>query len=112
MIFTKEFILEKIKDKDIKFFRDLMIGARLDIEGIIYKYSDYDSEFKEVYYQTYGDGNEFYTAFHFPEIDVYILITGTYSSWDSNSYDKVELAEPYEYTEIRYRPVNEKLQKL
>lgn len=61
----------------------------------------------EVFYQSYGDGNELQKVFHFAEADVYVLLVGTYSSWDSSDYDTVTIAEPYTFTETRYKPVED-----
>lgn len=106
MVFTKEFILEKVKNNDVKFFNSVIIEADTFYkDGQEYTYEQWFSEVEEVYYKSYGDGNELYYAYHFPQIDIYVLITGTYSSWDRNQYDKVELAEPYEFKETRYRAI-------
>lgn len=35
----------------------------------------------------------------------FVLVEGTYSSWDGSDYDEISIAEPYEFTETRYRAV-------
>ena len=94
MKYTRETIIEKIKSGDTDFFYE------------IYNNDTYgkNSEVSTVYDQHWGDGNEYYIALHFKKLDMYVLLDGTYSSWDSPYWDSVSHAEPYQFTETRYKP--------
>lgn len=50
-----------------------------------------------------GDGHAMGRVVLHKESGRYFLATGTYSSWDGSEYDKLVEAEPYEFTETRYR---------
>ncbi len=105
MLFTKELIEEKVENNDYRYFVILNSGERLYVGDKIYRYKDYESEVKHVYEQSHGDGNELEIVLHFPLLGVYVMILGTYSSWDSNTYDSVQFVEPYEFKETRYRAI-------
>ena len=94
MDLTRETLIEKIKKNDTDFFYELYNDS-------YNKNTDYDI----VYEQHYGDGNDYFIAFHFLKVNLYVLLDGTYSSWDSPSWDSVSHAQPYEFTEKRYKPV-------
>jgi len=97
-IFTREQIIEKVKQNDTNFFYELYNG---DLEG--HSYKDVNKEVKTVYDQHYGDGNEWTITLHFIEFNMYVLLEGSYSSWDSPDWDSVSHAEPYEFTETRFK---------
>jgi hypothetical protein len=97
-IITREQIIEKVKNKDTNFFYGLY---NEELEG--YNYKDVSKEVKVVYDQHYGDGNEWSIAFEFTEIGMYVLLEGYYSSWDSPDWDSVSHAEPFQYTETRFK---------
>jgi hypothetical protein len=97
-IITREQIIEKVKNKDTNFFYGLYNG---DLEGHTYK--DVNKEVKTVYDQHYGDGNEWTIALEFTEYGMYVLLEGYYSSWDSPDWDSVSHAEPFQYTETRFK---------
>jgi hypothetical protein len=93
MKYTRETIIDKIKSKDTDFF--------YEIYSNLYRN---DEEVETVYDQHWGDGNEYYISLHFKKLDMYVLLDGTYSSWDSPYWDSVSHAEPYQFTETRYKP--------
>ena len=96
MQITKEKLIERVNANDTAWFEKLYYG---DIDNETRK------EVKVVYDQNYGDGNEWTIAFSFPQIKMFAVLEGYYSSWDSAQWDKVGFAMPYEYTETRYKPV-------
>lgn len=97
-IFTREQIIEKVKENDTNFFYEIYNG---EVEG---KYhSGLHKQVPTVYDQHYGDGNEWTITLHFIECNMYVLLEGSYSSWDSPDWDSVSHAEPYEYTETRFK---------
>lgn len=114
MLFTRELIENKLKKNDADFFAEIYNEDVIwNYEGEEFEYTSYKSaereklreEVKKVYYESHGDGNEMEFALHFPLLDIYVLVKGTYSSWDSNDYSSVKLAEPYEFKETRYRAI-------
>lgn len=94
MKYTRETIIEKIKSGDTDFFYEIYNN---------YTYGK-NSEVSTVYDQHWGDGNEYYITLYFEKLDMYVLLDGTYSSWDSPYWDSVSHAEPYQFTETRYKP--------
>ena len=76
-------------------------------EKIYYSDTDIDrSEYTVVYDQNWGDGNDYHVAIQFKNYDrLYVLLDGTYSSWDSPHWDSVKFAKPYEYKETRFTEV-------
>jgi hypothetical protein len=88
---TKEQLIEKTVDNDTDFFWDIYCDTPKDLKMEV------------VYEQSYGDGNEYVIAMSFPELDIIVLLEGTYSSWDSPYWSKAVLAMPYEFKEIRYK---------
>lgn len=97
-IFIREQIIEKIKENNTNFFYELY---NIELDG---KYNDQlYKEVSTVYDQHYGDGNEWDIALHFKELNMYVLLEGSYSSWDSPTWDSVSNAEPYEFTETRFK---------
>jgi hypothetical protein len=93
MDLTRENLIEKIKKNDTNFFYEL------------YNDSYNNTDYNIVYDQHYGDGNDYFITLHFPKVNLYVLLDGTYSSWDSPYWDSVSQAQPYEFTETRYKPV-------
>jgi len=100
MNITREEVLDKINNNDCRYFYGLYNG-----ECPAEWTKDWKFEFKTVYNQNYGDGNEYIMCFYFTELDLYVLLQGMYSSWDSPQWDGVSLAEPFQYTETRYKAV-------
>ena len=96
MQITKEMLIEKINSNDTSWFEKLYNG---DVDNETRK------EFKVVYDQNYGDGNEWTLAFSFPNLKMFAVMEGYYSSWDSSHWDNVKFAQPYEHIETRYKPV-------
>jgi hypothetical protein len=94
MHLTREEIISKVNSNDKNWFYSLYNGdcAREARE-----------EFKIVYNQHYGDGNDWTIAFSFFNFNLFVVLEGSYSSWDSPYWDKVSFAVPYEYKETRYR---------
>jgi len=99
-LITREKIIEKVKAKDANFFYGIYNG---DLEGQ-YISRELAKEVKTVYDQHYGDGNEWYIALEFTEYGMFVLLEGMYSSWDSPDWDSVSHAEPFQYTETRFKP--------
>jgi hypothetical protein len=62
--------------------------------------------FKSVTNWNLGDGHDMGLVAQHVETGMYILLEGTYSSWDGSEYDRVSVAEPYTFTETRYRAVS------
>lgn len=50
-----------------------------------------------------GDGKPRGIVLRHVESDTYIMDEGIYSSWDSSEWDGWVIAEPYTFTETRYR---------
>lgn len=92
MKYTREEVEQKIKESDYDYFYEIYNES----------YSTKD-EVKVVYEANYGDGNEYVVAMEFSKLDCVVLLEGTYSSWDSPSWDLVAFAQPYEFKEIRYK---------
>lgn len=92
MDFSLENLKKKLKENDTEFFYDI--------------FNNYDrNDVKVVYDQHYGDGNEYEITLHFLKEDIYVLLDGTYSSWDSPYWNSVVEAEPYLFTKTRYKKV-------
>lgn len=96
MQITKEILVEKISNNDTEWFEKLYYGESDD---------ETRKEFKVVYDLNLGDGNDWTIAFSFPNLKMFVVMEGYYSSWDSSHFDSVKFAEPYEYKETRYKPV-------
>lgn len=92
--FSLENLNNKLKANDTDFFYSVFDN----------RYSHKD-EVKVVYDQHYGDGNDYEITLYFIKHDIYIMLEGTYSSWDSPYWDKVMQAEPFEFKETRYKKV-------
>lgn len=93
---TREELIEKVKTNQKDWFYKLY---NHDCEKDLLK------EFKIVYDQNFGDGNEYFIAFEFKDLDLIVLLEGTYSSWDSPEWYSVCFAQPYEFKETRYKEV-------
>lgn len=89
---TEEEVLDAIKSKDIRYFEEI--------------YNESDPNVDVVYNQNYGDGNDYIVCLHFKLLNIYVLLLGTYSSWDSTHWESVSIAEPFEYIETRYKPIS------
>jgi len=88
-------IEDRIKENDTAFFEKLYYGDT-DVSR---------DEYKVVYDQNWGDGNDYIVAIEFKKFKgMYVVLDGTYSSWDSPHWDSVKLAQPYEYKETRFKP--------
>ncbi len=90
----EEEILEAINSKDIDYFKDI--------------YYNGDPNVSVVYDQNYGDGNDYIVCLYFKLLKIYVLLLGTYSSWDDSHWSSVSLAEPFEHIETRYKPISVK----
>ena len=104
---TKEQFLEKLANyvtsNDAEAAHRLLDGDYwYDDEDVEYESDEgYDVSPKVIYRQNYGDGN--YMEHVYQIDDVIVLVNGTYSSHDSNSYDEVYYAKPYTFSETRYQ---------
>ena len=96
MYITKEEIIDKVNKRDTKWAYDLSSWNCP---------TDYRKEVETVYDQHWGDGNEYYICLYFKNHDLYVLLEGTYSSWDSPDWHNLSFGEPYEFKETRYKPV-------
>jgi hypothetical protein len=96
MQLTREEIISRINSNDKNWFYSLYNG---DCPR------EYRDEFKVVYDQNYGDGNEWIISFSFINLNLFVVLEGTYSSWDSPYWDSVSFALPYEFKETRYKAV-------
>lgn len=63
--------------------------------------------FEEVAEWSGGDQHPMGKVVRHVESNQFLLMTGIYSSWDGSDYDKIVVAEPYTFTETRYRKVKE-----
>lgn len=97
MKITREMLIDKVSQKDVDYFVELYYGD--------YENRDLNQEFKIVYDMNYGDGNDYFVTLYFPNHDLYVSLEGMYSSWDSAQWDKVMFAEPFQYTETRYKEI-------
>ena len=50
-----------------------------------------------------GDGREQGIVVRHKESGILLMATGTYSSWDSSDWDDWVIAEPFTFTETRYK---------
>ena len=89
---TEKEILEKIEKKDTEYFANIYDNQRQNISV--------------VYDQNYGDGNDYIVCLHFELLNIYVLLIGTYSSWDSTEWVSASIAEPFEHIETRYKPIS------
>lgn len=55
----------------------------------------------------HGDGHEQGKVIEHIETGLCFMVLGTYSSWDNSDWDEWQLAEPYAFTETRYRVVRD-----
>ncbi len=94
MELTKEIIIEKINKNDTDWFY---------VEIYNDSYGRTDGKVEVVYDQHWGDGNDYQIALFFNDLNCTVLLDGTYSSWDSPSWDSVSFAKEYTFTETRYR---------
>ncbi len=98
MEFTRDELLERVRLNDCKYFYDIYndnwSSSRKNANDV-----------KSIYSQNLGDGNEYTICLSFMKLDLLVLLEGTYSSWDSPEWDSVSFAEPFEFKEIRYKPV-------
>ena len=108
---SKEEILAKIQEKNVRWFRDqkYVLGQEefeeLDENEEKWKAEgDFYRTIPTVEERNDGDGNDAYLTIHFKEHDMYVSLTGTYSSWDSTNYHRVFQSVPYTYTETRFKP--------
>ena len=62
--------------------------------------------FENVTNWNHGDGHEQGQVVKHVESGLYFMITGTYSSWDSSDWEEWKLALPYQFTETRYKVVD------
>lgn len=94
MEYTKEQITEKVLAGDCEWFYDLYINLHSN-----------NKEVKAVYDQHWGDGNDYFITLEFTKLNLFVLLEGTYSSWDSPYWDSVSFAKPYQYVETRYKAI-------
>jgi hypothetical protein len=88
----------------------------IDDPGLPHPLFDYDGDesYKEqrqcltenltqVYYKSGGDGNELDITIEVVPYNLFINLEGTYSSWDSNSFNDCYLSVPYVFQETRFK---------
>jgi hypothetical protein len=90
---TREEIIKRVNENDANWFENIYYGDS----------SVKRDEYKVVYNQSYGDGNDWFLTLYFEKYNLYVSLEGTYSSWDSSTWDSVSFSVPYEHTEIRYK---------
>lgn len=120
MNFTKEHLLTLVNQQNTDFFYDLCYNGDIDaaletLSNVIPELSELDDyvidniNYKQVYDLNLGDGNDMVHVYAFTfeneSEPVYVKCDGWYSSWDSSEYNNVCIAEPYDYTEVRYRKI-------
>lgn len=91
---TEEEILEAVSSKDTRYFEEI--------------YNEGNPHVSIVYDQNYGDGNDYIVCLYFKLLKIYVLLAGTYSSWDATEWSSVSIAEPFEHIETRYKPISVK----
>jgi hypothetical protein len=101
MEFTRELILQKVKESDVDFFSAVYDNNLKENDG--FHWDVYKNEFEVVYDQNWGDGNDWDVSLHFHQLDLFVLLKGTYSSYGDTYWNKVILAMPYEFKETRYK---------
>ena len=97
--FTREEILEKIKNNDVvwfsnNYFENDWSASKPDFQG---------NKFKTLWEINWGDGNEWIIALDFFEENVTVVMEGYYSSHGDSEFSKVGIGVPYEFKETRYR---------
>ncbi len=55
--------------------------------------------------RNFGDGNDAFKTFYFKDYDLYISMTGYYSSYNGYEWTSIFLSKPYQYTETRYEEI-------
>lgn len=90
MTISRQELIEKVKSNDKDWFYNLYVEYR-------------NPEFDIVYDMNYGDGNEYLVCLYFTNHNLYVLLEGTYSSWDEPYWSSVSFAMPYEFKETRYK---------
>lgn len=53
-----------------------------------------------------GQGDNYYSVYHFPEVDMYIKFYGYYQSYNGSEYQDCYLVEPKEVTKTEYFQIN------
>ena len=66
---------------------------------------DTENSVEEVEHRDEGDGHAQYMTIHFKPYDLYVSMTGRYSSYGDCSWNEVFISEPYPHTETRYRKI-------
>lgn len=98
MKYTKEQLIQKVKDNDCQYFQEMMYNSwRYN------KQSNDQNRVKKIWELNWGDGNEWYVALEFPDENLTVYMEGYYSSEGESEFDKVAFGVPYEFTETRYR---------
>lgn len=95
MSLTKEEVIKKVNEGDTDWFYELYNNI----------WGSKNGEVTVAYEQSWGDGNDYHIALEFKNLNLSVLLDGTYSSWDSPHWNSVSLSKPYTFTETRYRPV-------
>jgi len=90
-------IIQRVNKNDHKFFYDIHCGRTPE------SYESLEDKVKTVYDQNYGDGNDILICLHFEDLNLYIQLSGTYSSYEDPYWDSVSFAIPFEFTETRYK---------
>ena len=99
MKYTRQQLIEKIKNNDTEFFQKVY-------EGYWGENTDDrpDNQYDIVWELNWGDGNDIFVAINFKEEDIIVHMRGSYSSYSDSSFRKVSFGIPFQYTETRYRP--------
>ncbi len=91
---TKESILEHIKNKDYNWFDFNIDDCTLNI-----------GSYSVVEERNMGDGNEMYRTLFFSEYELYVSLTGWFSSYGPPEWTDIFVSEPFTYYETRYSPI-------
>lgn len=94
MSITRQELIEKVKNNDVKFFQD-----------IYFQWSP-GRQFKEVWSLNMGDGNEWTVALEFTDFKITIVLEGYYSSHGDSEFENVGFGIPFEFKENRYKIAN------
>lgn len=96
---TREELLQKLKERDIKWFQNYYFEHQRQAKKSDFK----GNKFKVCWEINWGDGNEWIVALDFFEENVTVVMEGYYSSHGDSEFSNVGFGVPYEFTETRYR---------
>lgn len=95
MKLTKEDLVTKVNGNKVSWFIDLDNGElEEEVENRYKRFSSND-----------GDGREARARFEFYDLDMIVMMLGTYSSWGSTEYETISFVEPYTIQQTAYRNI-------